>query len=227
MGNSDRFGARSAARALSVALLFSACESESAHPNGAQAGATSRATDAAATNDAAAAGEAERWVGEVEDSDVRVGIVADATHARLFFCGGASSYASATRWFALDVTDSALQFADDTWQLDARIDSERVTGQVTRDDGVARAFSAELVEPDTLAGVYEGQADCGRLGLIVLQPNKRSTPQAQGACVGAGHAPEQVNPILPVAQDNGEIPVEAPGAQAATVGLHALQLPPP
>jgi hypothetical protein len=70
--------------------------------------------------------------------------------------------------------------------------------------------------------LYEGQADCGRLGLIVQQPKKSSPVHAQGACVGSGHEPEQVNPILPVAISMGEIAVEAPGDPSSRVGLHAL-----
>jgi hypothetical protein len=44
--------------------------------------------------------------------------------------------------------------------------------------------------------------------------------------VGPGHAPEQVNPILPIAQDMGAISVEAPGEENVSARLQALQLPP-
>ena len=47
---------------------------------------------------------------------------------------------------------------------------------------------------------------CGRVGLIVTQPSPDETATAQGACVGPGHLPEQVNPILPIARrDDGSI----------------------
>jgi hypothetical protein len=228
MSDLERF----AASALVAALLFSACSSDSSEATKPRQDAA-RASDAGpnsgdATLDTEPPAEPGRWVGEVEDSDVRVGIVADATRARLFFCGGAGSYATATRWFAFDeIAEGSVHFADDTWQVNARIEPRRVSGDVTHDNGEVRVFSAERVAPGTLAGLYEGQADCGRLGLIVVQPNKNTPIAAQGACVGSGHAPEQVNPILPVAQDVGAIAVQAPGVEAATVHLHALQLPPP
>lgn len=43
-----------------------------------------------------------RWVGAVEETDVRVAMLAGAGRARLFFCGGAESYATATRWFNIE-----------------------------------------------------------------------------------------------------------------------------
>jgi len=227
MADPDRFAA-----VLCAATLLSACSSESGaktRPDAAQAAV--RAADAGQPSRDGAANadspEPSRWVGQVEDTDVRVGIVADSAHALLFFCGGASSFATATRWFSLDIGEGTAKFEDETWHVDARLEPNRVSGEVTRDDGVVRPFSAQRVAPDTLAGLYEGQASCGRLGLIVIQPNQTAPIEAQGACVGPGHAPEQVNPILPVAQDNGEIPVLEPGAEDATVRLHSLQLTPP
>jgi hypothetical protein len=209
------FSGRFAAIALSAGVLLWACDGTHA--------------DSRPTVDAGAESnmdEPGRWVGEVADSDVRVGIVADSSRARLFFCGGADSYATATRWFALDIVDGAVQFADDSWHVRAGMEPTRVSGTVERDDGVERAFSAELIAPETLAGLYEGQAACGRLGLIVVQSSRSSPVRAQGACVGPGHAPEQVNPILPIAQDMGAISVEAPGEENVTARLPALQLPP-
>jgi hypothetical protein len=58
--------------------------------------------------------------------------------------------------------------------------------------------------------LWEGQGECGRLGLIVTQASPTTKIQAQGACVGDGHQPEQVNPITPIASENGKVPVEAP-----------------
>jgi hypothetical protein len=66
-------------------------------------------------------------VADVVDGDVRVGVVADASHARLFFCGGAESFASATRWFTLDITDGAVSFSDESWRVSAQIDAAHVT----------------------------------------------------------------------------------------------------
>lgn len=214
--------------ALCAAVLLAACDSSKSGKNKTtntdQAGAGRRASGGAG---AGAAAEPLRFVGEVEDSDARVAVVTGAGKLRLFFCGGADSVAEATHWFNLDVADDGVIEIDaNPWKVSANVSADGVSGEVTRDDGVLRKFSAAPVVKETLAGLYEGTADCGRLGLIVAQPRKGGPINAQGACVGEGHVPEQVNPILPVAQDNGRIPVMTPGDEAATSLLQPALLTP-
>src|SRR5262245_41600199 len=87
------------------------------------AGASACSNDAASEIDHVsgterdASGEAEpaRYVGTVEDSDVRVGVVADSEKARVFFCGGDESFATATRWFNLELDDAELSADDGDW----------------------------------------------------------------------------------------------------------------
>ena len=53
-------------------------------------------------------------------------------------------------------------------------------------------------DSSTIAGLYEGSAPCGKLGLIVTQKSPQDPPSGQGACLRmeAGQAVvEQVNPI--------------------------------
>ena len=152
----------------------------------------------------------ERLVGSVEDSDVAVAAVTDGDQTRLFFCGGDSSYATATRWFNLAFRGDALNADDGAWHLRATRDRDGIHGEITHDPEEARKFEAVPVANGTLAGLYEGKAGCGRLGLIVTQPDRDTDPAAQGACVGDGHDPEQVNPIAPVESVDGKIRVQAP-----------------
>jgi hypothetical protein len=155
------------------------------------------------------------YVGDVEDSDTRVAVLAGDARARVFFCGGDSSYASATHWFALDIDGDALDVDDGDWHLHAERSSDGVSGTITHlDDEGARGFTAKRVASDTIAGLYEGTAQCGRLGLIVMQSSRDDETHAQGACVGQGHDPEQVNPIFPIALVSGGVQVEAPGEDA-------------
>jgi hypothetical protein len=175
--------------------------------------------------DATAASKPARYVGEVEDSDVRVGVVADGEHARVFFCGGDDSFATATRWFNLEVHDSELNVDDGEWHLHATHSDERVDGEITHDPDAARPFSTTPIAEDTLSGLYEGTAPCGRMGLIVSQARKGAAIDAQGACVGDGHTPEQVNPIMPLAAESGKIRVQTP-TEDATALLQAATLTP-
>jgi hypothetical protein len=158
-------------------------------------------------------------VGTVADSDARVGIVTTTRQARLFFCGGATSYMTATHWFTVDL-DSSHQVVQDSgtsgpFSVVGRVDSGGATGTVVLGDNQMHVFQAAPVAPGTLAGVYEANAQCGKVGLIVTQPSSDQAPDGQGACVAPPTGgPDlakvgQVNPLLPIARAaDGSIRVE-------------------
>lgn len=155
-----------------------------------------------------------RLVGAVEDSDIRLGAVVEGRRARLFFCGGDSSYETATRWIVVDLdADGRFDYDDLGLRATGRLRSESLDGQWSAGDE-QHAFEASPIRADTLAGLYEGTAECGRIGLIVTQSAADDEPSAQGACVGPGHLPKQVHPILPVALEDGEIRVEIAGNES-------------
>lgn len=178
---------------------------------------TDESKDAASDSaDAAIAASILRLVGSVEDSDIRLAAVIENTaRARLFFCGGATSYATATKWiFAPLAADGGFEFDADGWKVHGTLTRAALSGSVEQNDQ-SRRFSAIEIASGTIAGLYEGAADCGRVGLIVAQPDADADPIGQGACVGDGHAPEQVNPILPVALKDGEIQVKIGETEAS------------
>jgi hypothetical protein len=165
--------------------------------------------------EALVAASIERLVGTVSESDIRVAAVVEDARARLFFCGGPSSYATSTRWIVADVgEDGEIEFDDAGWVVHGTLNRGGLAGTLEQNDA-KRSFSAVRVTADTIAGLYEGTADCGRVGLIVSQPDRDSDPQGQGACVGEGHPPEQVNPILPVSLEDGAIPVKIGDMEAS------------
>ncbi|HKP63192.1 MAG TPA: hypothetical protein VJV78_40925 [Polyangiales bacterium] len=156
------------------------------------------------------------WVGTVEDSDIRLGVAQEPERARVFFCGGPSSYATATRWVVTTLAaDGGFEFEDEGWRVSGQLSDDEIAGTLRLGSDESRDFSASPVRKGTIAGLYEGTADCGRVGLIVSQADKREEPTGQGACVGAGHPPEQVNPILPIALSGGEIRVEIGDAESS------------
>jgi hypothetical protein len=164
--------------------------------------------DASDEADAAVEASIQRLVGTVDDSDIRVAaVVEDNANARVFFCGGPSSYETATKWIVVPVAaEGGFDFDADGWKVRGTLTRSALSGTVERADQ-SRRFSALKVAAGTIAGLYEGTADCGRVGLIVAQPDEDADPIGQGACVGDGHTPEQVNPILPVSLKEGAIQV--------------------
>lgn len=157
------------------------------------------------------------YTGEVADTDARVGIIASEHHARVFFCGGASSYETMTRWLTSDI-DAAHKLSlqstpEPSWKLQGDIGDTEVVGSVVMFDGILRGFRADVVSDRTISGLYEGTAPCGRLGLIVIQPTPDTSPAGQGACVGPTTL-EQVNPLDPIVR-------RPDGTIAVTVGSAA------
>ena len=165
-----------------------------------------------------------RYVGEVDGTDIRVAILSDAQHVRLFFCGGERDVGGDTHWFNLTHDAAEVQGEEADFGLNALLAPAAVSGEYRVGDQRHR-FSSRLVAPGTLSGLFEGTGECGRLGLIVSQSTPGGAIRAQGACVGPGHAPEQVNPILPIAAEGGRIRVQAPGGDG-TLLLTAAELTP-
>jgi hypothetical protein len=160
------------------------------------------------------------FVGQVEGSDARVGVVATDHNARIFFCGGAATYKEMTHWLLSVPIDAhgAVSHPVDTagWAVEGQVAHTGASGMVTVSGGSTFTFHAAPVAHGTIAGLYEGAGPCGKVGLIVTQGSAGETPTGQGACVPAsGHAdPEQVNPIRPIARTaDGMIPVVVDGAQ--------------
>jgi hypothetical protein len=189
--------------ALGAGLWLGACGDDADEP---------KPTKDAGSADASVAAEPARFVGEVADTDVRVAVLSSDDRLRLFFCGGDESYETATRWFNLShIDERELSFEDDGWRVEATLKPSGVSGTLARDGEDTRDFSALPVEDGTLAGLYEGSGECGRMGLIVSQPSRGAEIRAQGACVGEQRLPQQVNPIAPVVAEAGKIRVHTPG----------------
>jgi hypothetical protein len=188
---------------------------------GAQSGRDAGVESDAAAHDAAAA-VPQTLVGAVEGTDIALGAVIAGPHARVFFCGGERTYAQATYWLQLELdAQGKFTHVEDSFAVEGQLQGTTLAGQLMRGDQPTAVFSAEIVRDGTLAGLYDGSADCGKLGLIVRQGAAIDVVRGQGACVAPGHTPQQVNPILPIElSDDGAISVELiteDGTMAASV----------
>jgi hypothetical protein len=169
-------------------------------------------------------------VGAVDGTDVRVAAVTSAHHARVYFCGGDSSYTTFTKWLVATRDDGgAVTFAGSatTWRLSGAILGTSLAGSIDRGDGSLSSFAAAPAASGTLAGLYETMAPCGRVGVIVDQASPAATPIVQGACINADPSVPvvQVNPLMPLSLDaNGALAVVPAGA-SDTAFVHAAAPP--
>lgn len=141
------------------------------------------------------------WVGEVQGTDIKVALADRGDSVALFFCGGDDSYTDSTRWFSEGaLLGEPFSFTEDGWSIDGGIDERVFSGSLKTDieTDIARNWMAEPVAPGTVAGLYEGDAPCGKLGLIVTQATVDDAPTGQGACLRVENSDvivEQVNPV--------------------------------
>jgi hypothetical protein len=150
----------------------------------------------------------------------------------VYFCGGNATYPKITHWLNGVVVDPksntlAQPGAAGDWSVDGQLGDAGATGTATSADGTKLTFHAALVKDGTIAGLYEGEGPCGKVGLIVSQSSAQAMPSGQGACIGssAAHLVEQVNPIMPIARAaDGTIAVTIVGA-AAELHLSRAVLP--
>jgi hypothetical protein len=179
---------------------------------------------ACASTSPSAAPAARVFTGAVDGTDAQVAVVASARHVRVYLCGGPASYATLTHWFALDLDASGGAHAQadgaEAWSLDGQVADTTATGAVTIADGTRFTFETARVSAGTIAGLYEGPASCGKIGLIVMQPSAQSASSGQGACITADAIPsvEQVNPIRPLTRaSDGTISVLVAGTTDAVL----------
>ena len=162
------------------------------------------------------------FVGEVTGTDAQVAVIATATHARLYFCGGDASFDTKTHWIpsaTLGGSQLTPSPADSGgWSVAGQLDESGANGTVVMGAAGTFSFHANPVAEATIAGLYEAQGPCGHLGVIVSQASPAAAATSQGAClpaVGMGMASvEQVNPIHPVERTtDGSIAVLVSGMQ--------------
>jgi hypothetical protein len=171
-------------------------------------------------SDAGGAASLRFFTGTVEGTDARIAVVAAKHHARLYFCGGDSTYMTLSRWVPA-VIDPSGDLEPDTaaelgWVVTGVLSGDVLDGLLRPGDASSYRFHAALVAHATIAGLYEGASTCGKVGLIVSQASSSESPVAQGACIsssGDGMADiHQVNPVAPLERtSDGTIAVQVAG----------------
>ncbi|HET9934261.1 MAG TPA: hypothetical protein VFQ35_26345 [Polyangiaceae bacterium] len=142
------------------------------------------------------------WVGGVAESDIAFAAVSSTQSATLFFCGGPDSLVRGTHWLPY-VAPLSGDFSEESSGVRVRgsVVPALLQGTLEVPGERPRSFSAVGARLDGLAGLYEGIAPCGHIGLIVFPEDAEGT-RAQGTCVRTVEGEvqvEQVNPVMPLA----------------------------
>jgi hypothetical protein len=157
--------------------------------------------------------------GEVDGTDARVGVITTDKQARFYFCGGANTYTKMTVWLPVDIGASGAVSlgagAPAGFALAGTLAGGVANGTFTAGTASPATFHAAPVSRASIGGLYEAQAPCGHVGVIVADESPPDPPVVQGACIGNVDPPsfEQVNPLSPLTRGaDGSIRVTIPGS---------------
>jgi hypothetical protein len=166
------------------------------------------------------------WIGDVVDTDAKVGAVEAGGAAVLFLCGGDRTYPELTRWFSgQSALDEPFRFTAGEFEIAGEPVGKSLAGTLLREDADGQAWQAASAAPETLSGVYSGEAACGRVGLIVSQASSDDEATGQGAClklIDETINVEQVNPVLPLVRRDGAILVTIASDPDREIRVHPL-----
>jgi len=121
------------------------------------------------------------YVGTVDQSELRVGLVVEGGKAALFFCGGPATL-PLTRWFRGAAEGDRLSLSKEGALANGTFDAERAAGTLQTASGETLSWHLARVPDGSVAGLYEAKDD-GIAGVVVM-----SEDFAQGAYIGPAPA---------------------------------------
>jgi hypothetical protein len=144
------------------------------------------------SDDPAAARVEGTFVGTVEGTDMRVGLVTGPTDTAIFFCGGSASLPTTT-WMRPATSAGDIDVDVGKAHVHAAVSATRITGAFEPGDGQVLTFSADRVPDDGSRGLYEQSDEQGRAAVVVFADD-----QLQGAFIRASDGfVMQVVPVKP------------------------------
>ncbi|XXX74629.1 hypothetical protein WMF30_43965 [Sorangium sp. So ce134] len=143
-------------------------------------------------------------VGAVDGTDAVLAVVRGEGAVTLYVCGGASSYATMTRWFE-GAEDPSGAFSLESGGWTATADPGGESGRLRTPEGAELAFRARPAALDRIEGLYAAVDGGCRTGAVVFTPDGAESPALQGTwcAVGdrfAGDRFAQVTPLRPLSE---------------------------
>lgn len=140
-------------------------------------------------------------VGDLAETDARVGFAIDGELVVAYVCGGTQTMASHTRWFDDDLFGSEFEAESGGWTLTAQVDEAEVVGQLISPD--EESWELTLTEEGAL---FES-ADSGCQDGAVLGPDGGELA-VQGVWCDEIGSLAQVTPVVGLSLDLEVLPVQ-------------------
>jgi hypothetical protein len=194
----NEFLSRRAFFGVLVAGAVSACSSGGTLT--VHGGDDAAAGDTGALDDATGGG-LQVFLGSVDATDAKVAFALENGRAFVFFCGGAMTYATHTKWFRGGIASLASPFTLSAtgWTASGALQADGVTvkGTLDRGDGQLLTWSAASVPPDGAAGLYEATLPDGGILELIVSPASQGGGM-QGAFKSRLGTIKQVVPLMPL-----------------------------
>ncbi|WP_437314999.1 hypothetical protein [Sorangium sp. So ce385] len=136
-------------------------------------------------------------VGAVDGTDAVLAVVRGEGAVTLYVCGGASTYATMTRWFE-GPEDPSGAFSIESAGWTATADPGGESGLLRTPDGAVLAFRARPAAQGSLEGLYAADDGGCRTGAVVFTPEGAESPALQGTWCAVGDRFAQVTPLRPL-----------------------------
>lgn len=151
------------------------------------------------------------FTGRMETADSVVGLaVSDQGDVYAYICGGATTFATHSRWFAGSLAANTALLENDGYQFDVAQRGESMDIRLTGPDGAVHSTSATRAGSGNRSAVYESSADADcPWGVVVLDDGKIA-PEVFGTWCGLVESAKvfaQVTPVQPIDFSKGVLPV--------------------
>lgn len=151
------------------------------------------------------------FTGRMESADSAVGLaMSDEGHVYAYVCGGDTTFATHSRWFAGALAENVAGFENDGFRLDVTLKDATTDITLTTPDGTAHSTTATRAGPGSRAAVYESSPDSDCPWGVVVLDDTGGDPEVFGTWCGKVASTKvyaQVTPVYPIDFSKQILPV--------------------
>lgn len=149
------------------------------------------------------------YTGRLETADAVVGLaVSDSGDVDAYICGGATNFATISRWFGGALSSSAAILENDGFQLAVSARQGRASITLTTLDGTEHSADIDQAENGSRSALYESDTtNACRWGVITIDEGG-AEPDIHGTwCNSSAAVYAQVTPVRPIDFSKDILPV--------------------